>query len=211
MTFDSEDIADDMRRGFRALESLNEVNLAPGASFLPNVHEHVEILTYVRMGVLTHQDALGRPRRMGAGEFLRTSARCGTDQCKLKGSPGDYTQILQSCITPDRQNLKPSEEQKRFAVADRRGILRLIASPNGGDRSLRIRQDVQIHSALVDPGTHLIHELRPGRCAWLHVVKGRILLIDHCLRGGDGAALVGEAAVSLTAQEASEVLLFDLA
>jgi len=57
----------------------------------------------------------------------------------------------------------------------------------------------------------LIHELGRGRAAWLHVVKGRIQVLEDVLRAGDGAALVEEASVSLTAREPSEILLFDLA
>jgi len=179
---------------------------------LPHVlRDDVENVTYVLAGALVHHDSSGRLGRLATGEFQRASAGHGSSRREINGSLVDCAQIIQISITPDRADLKPTEEQKRFLVAERKGLLRLIASPNGSESSLRIHQDVRIYSSLVDPGTHLIHELRPGRSAWLHVVKGRIVLVDNCLRAGDGAALVGEPGLSLTAQEASEILLFDLA
>ena len=102
-------------------------------------------------------------------------------------------------------------EQKRFPVTERRGILRLMDSPDGKDGSLRMHPDIRVYSSLLDIGHHLIHELAPGRGAWLYGVKGRIRLFDHVLRAGDGASLVDEAAVSWTSLEPSEILPFDLA
>lgn len=212
MTFDSENVADPLRSGFCALESLNETTLRPGRGLTLRDHRaDVESITYVLAGTLIRQDSSGTLGRLEAGEFQRTRADRGTARRAVNGSLVDCVKIVQIAIKPDREHLRRSDEQKRFLVAERKGIFRLIASPNGHEASLRIRQDVQIYSSLIDPGTHLIHELRAGRSAWLHVVKGRILLLDYGLRGGDGAALVGEAAVSLTGQEASEILLLDLA
>jgi redox-sensitive bicupin YhaK (pirin superfamily) len=68
-----------------------------------------------------------------------------------------------------------------------------------------------VYSSILLLGSHLIHEIEDGRTAWLHVVKGRILLQDQSLRTGDGVALVDEPTASFTAQEPSEILLFDLA
>lgn len=31
-----------------------------------------------------------------------------------------------------------------------------------------------MYSALLDPGQHVIHELLPGRIAWLHLVQGEV-------------------------------------
>ena len=68
-----------------------------------------------------------------------------------------------------------------------------------------------MYSALLDPGQHVVHELAPVRGAWLHVVQGEITLGDLVLTAGDGAGVTTERAVSLTARERSEILLFDVA
>lgn len=207
MTFDSECPTDLLGRGFRALESLNEDGLAPGTSFLLQPRKDIEVLTYVREGTLTQEDSLGRTSVLQVGECGRSGAR----HRAANGSLTQYAHAFQCSITSARRDPRSRPEQKRFPVAERRGILRLMGSPDGKDGSLRMHQDVRVYSSLLDIGHHLVHELALGRGAWLHVVKGRIQLFDHGLRAGDGASLVDEAAVSWTAQEPSEILLFDLA
>ena len=211
MTFDRDSPTDPLRRGFRTLESLNEERLAPGVGFLLQPLKDLEVLTYVQEGTLMAEEPSGRNRALEVGECRHSSARSGTRRWVVNRSPTDYVHAFQSWTTPGAKDSRFRDEQKRFPVAERRGILRIMASPDGKDESLRMRQDIRIYSSLMDPGHHLIHELAPGRAAWIHVVKGRIQLVDHILRAGDGAALVDEPAVSWTAQEASEILLFDLA
>jgi redox-sensitive bicupin YhaK (pirin superfamily) len=118
--------------------------------------------------------------------------------------------LFQSVFTPGTKLPQPGGEKKRFTLAERRGILKLIASPDGKDNSLKIQQDVEMYSTLIQKGNHMIHELRPGRKAWLHVVKGQIDLSGLLLHAGDGAGFTDETAVSFTAQEPTEILLFDL-
>ncbi len=211
MTFDAESPADPLRLGFRSLETLNEERLAPGMGFLLHPQKDMEVLTYVLEGTLSEEDPSGGRRALETGECRRSSARSGTRHRAVNRSLTDSAHAFQSCIKPNRKDPRSRVEQKRFPLAGRRGILRLMASSDGKDESLRMDQDIRIYSSLLDPGHHLVHELVPGRAAWLHVVKGRIRLVDHELRAGDGASLVDEAAVSWTAQEPSEILLFDLA
>jgi redox-sensitive bicupin YhaK (pirin superfamily) len=210
-TFDGDSPSDPFRRGFRALESLNEERLAPGVGFLLQPQKDLEVLTYVQEGALIEEERSGKNRALELGECRHFSARSGTRHLAVNRSRTEYARAFQSCTTLGPKDSRCRDEQKRFPFAGRRGMLRIMASPDGKQESLRMRQDVRIYSSLLDPGHHLIHELAPSRAAWLHVVQGRIQLVDHILRAGDGASLVDEPAVSWTAQEASEILLFDLA
>jgi redox-sensitive bicupin YhaK (pirin superfamily) len=114
-------------------------------------------------------------------------------------------------MAPYLQEREPNYDHKYFPFSERHGTLRLIASPEPSEESLRLQQDARVFSSILDRGHHVAYELSPGRGAWLHVVAGRVRLLDHCLEAGDGVCVDGEAAVSFTAQEASEILLFDLA
>jgi quercetin 2,3-dioxygenase len=210
-TFDAECSTDPLRLGFRSLESLNEESLAPGEGFELRPSKNTEVFTYVREGTLTEEDPSGRSKVLEMGECRCVTVGSGTTHRAVNRSLTAYAHAFQCCITPDGKDLKSRSQQRRFPVAERRGILRLTVSPDGKDGSLRMHQDIRVYSSLMDPGHHLIHELAPRRAAWLHVVKGRIQLIDQSLGAGDGASLVDEAAVSWTAVEPSEILLFDLA
>jgi len=216
LTFDPGNEADRFRNGFRTLEALNEELPVSEMSLHPHPQD-VEIVTYVREGTLVHQDLAGALNHLGAGEFQRTSARRRIRHRVINGSLLNPAHVFQSCITPDGSELEPGSEQKRFPVVDREGVLRLVASPDGRVGSLCIQQDVRMYSSILLIGHHLIHELHPGRAAWLHVVKGRVLLKgrtllqDQRLGTGDAAAVENERAVSFTAEVPSEILLFDLA
>lgn len=211
MTFDSERPTDSLNMGFRALESLNEVGLAPEATFLLQPSRDIEVLTYVREGTLTQKDCWGKTRVLEVGECGCSGVQSGTKHRADNRSLTQYARAFQCIVASGRGSPKPRSERRRFPFAERRGILRLMASPDGKDGSLRMDRDIRIYSSVLEIGHHLIHELAPGRGAWLHVVKGRIQLFDHALRSGDGASLVEEPAVSWTAQESSEILLLDLA
>jgi redox-sensitive bicupin YhaK (pirin superfamily) len=209
-TFDFENSSDPLRGGFRTLETLNEEGLAPGSGFTLQPEKDLEILTYVFRGALMLEDPAGGTRVLEAGECGRSSARIGTPLRSFNGSLTDRAHVFQCRFTANRSSLKTQADKRRFPLAERRGVLRLILSPDGRNESLQLRQNARIYSSILDSGHHVVHELGSGRAAWLHVVSGRILLIDHILSAGDGASLVDEAAVSLTAQEPSEILLFDL-
>jgi redox-sensitive bicupin YhaK (pirin superfamily) len=210
-TFDPANLANPFHMGFRALESLNEVNLPVGTGFKLALGEDHEVVTYVRKGGLLVRNRPLNDQLLGPGWYQRTNSHPWTITRVPKTSPSHGTQLFLSSIRADPHELKASYEHKHFPFADQHGRLRLVASPHGEAGSLQIRQDVRLYSSLLEKGHHIVHELQVGRGAWLHVVAGRIRLIDQSLETGDGASLEDEAAVSFTAQEASEILLFDLA
>jgi quercetin 2,3-dioxygenase len=210
-SFNSENPFDPGHDGFRSLECLREEVLAPGAAFEFDAPRNLEVLSYVWMGSVLLVDPGGRTVALEMGECHRSAARTGARYRGVNDSRKEPARVFQALITPDRSVLQTPPEKRRFSIAERRGVLRLLVSRAGGDSSLRLRQDARIYSSILDPGHHLVHELTSGRGAWLQVVKGRLQLVDQILEAGDGAGLVEEPAVSLTAREPSEILLFDLA
>jgi len=211
MSFDERNSANPFHRGFRALGSLNEVRLFPGTEFTLPSEGVRESVTYVREGGLVVRHQPRREEFLGPGSCQRATARRLSVSGASGKSPFQGAHIFVSSMTSHWKNGASSCEYKHYPFADRRGALRLIASPEPCGTSLRLHQDVRIYSAVLDPGHHVIHELSPGRGGWLHVVSGNIGLIDQHLKTGDAVSIDEESAVSFTAQEASEVLLFDLA
>ena len=167
-------------------------------------------MTYVREGALAYGDSMGHSGVIHTGEFQHMTARRDIRHRETNVSRSDWAHVFQIWLRPSEAGLAPGREQKRFSAAERRGLLRVVASSDGRRGSLRIRQDAVLCSAILDPGQHVVHELGPGRCAWLHVVKGAVTLGDVVVGNGDGAGLSGERAVSLTARTETELLLVDL-
>lgn len=209
-TFDPRDRTNPVASGFGALELLDEDRLPPSAPIPQQPRGDAEIVTYVREGAVAYEDATGCSGVIRAGEFQRLAAVHGVRHGEANASRTDWAHVLQIRLRPSVTQLESGREQKRFSAAERRGRLRVVASPDAQRGSLRLRQDAGIYSALLERGQHLVHELLPGRGAWLHVVHGQLSLDDLVLSTGDGAAITTARAVSVTAREAVEILLVDL-
>ena len=209
-TFNSQDRTDPLADGFGTLEFLDEEHLSPGADVPLHPQHDAEIVTYVRAGTLAYEDSRGHSGVIRAGEFQRTTAGRGLRLRQTNASGTDWAHVFQIWLRPSEAELEPNHEQKRFSAAERRGILCVVTSPDGRRGSLRIHQDVMIYSVLLDPGQHVVHPLLPGHRAWLHLVEGEGTLDGVILTTGDGAGIQAEHAVSLTAQEKTEILLLDL-
>jgi quercetin 2,3-dioxygenase len=122
--------------------------------------------------------------------------------------------FLQIWLIPTKQGIAPSYEQKTFAPADRRGRLRLLASPDGRDASLTIHSDALINGSVLAAGESVPLALASDRHAWVQVARGRVHVNGRELAAGDGAALSEEPAVRLegiAGESDAELLVFDLA
>jgi hypothetical protein len=197
--------------GFRSLRVINEDWVAGGQGFPAHPHRDMEIITYILEGGIEHKDSLGTSSIIRPGDGQRMSAGRGIRHSEMNPSPTDAAHLLQIWITPDKSGHEPSYEQKTFPEEEKRGKLRLIASPDGQDGSVTIHQGAKLYVSLLSPGQEVKHELGKGRHAWLQIAKGSVELNGQKLVQGDGAAISEEKALSIKGTEDSEVLLFDLA
>lgn len=210
-TFSFAGYHDPRHMGFRELRVINEDRVQPGRGFDPHSHRDMEIVSYVIEGALEHRDSLGNGSVIRPGDVQRMSAGTGVTHSEYNPSDSELVHFLQIWILPEREGLPPSYEQKHFASEERSGSLRLVASHDGREGSVRLHQDVSLYASLLEPGRSVTHDLAPGRHAWVQVVRGTLELADATLAPGDGAAASEETALPLRAQEPAELLLFDLA
>ena len=209
-TFFGGGLADPLAGGFDTLELLDEFNLSPVARMPRHARRDTESVTYVREGSLAYDDSLGRSGIIQAGEFQRTTIGRGVRYNEENASQTDSAHVIRAALHPSRVGLAPGQERKRFSVAERRGGVHVVASGDARGGSLKLQQDVLVHSGLLEPGQHVAYELSPGRSVWLQVVQGELTLADIVLTAGDGVGIRAKHAVSFTAAADTEVLLFDL-
>ncbi len=197
--------------GFRQLRVLNEDRVTPGAGFPPHSHSNMEIISYVLEGALAHRDSMGNGGVIRPGEVQRMSAGTGVTHSEQNASPTEGLHFLQIWLVPNQRGLRPSYEQQNYPATQRQGKWRLIAAPDGSDGAVTIHQDARLYTTLLDAGQELDFSLAPERHAWVQVAKGAIKLNGQLLGQGDAAAVSAEERLAIVAQEAAEVLLFDLA
>ena len=208
-TFDVQSDSSPLARSFGDLVSFDEIRVPPGGA-LPNVNAGADTFTYVHTGVLEHRSA-GSSSLQRAGDF----------QCSAKSDPHEernasrkqWARVFRLRIASSSPRAVEGDErrvQQRFTAARRHNSLCAVASPDGASGSLALGSDVFIYSSVVDMGHHIVHALQPTRCAWLHMVRGKARVGEFELSEGDGIGVSESVAVSLTAQEDSEILLVDL-
>jgi redox-sensitive bicupin YhaK (pirin superfamily) len=209
-TFSFSNYYDPHFMGFRGLRVINEDTVAPGQGFPLHGHRDMEIISYVLQGGLAHKDSLGTGSVIRPGDVQRMSAGTGVRHSEFNASDTDPVHFIQIWIEPARTGIAPGYEQKAFPEADKRGRLRLVASPDGADGSLTIHQDARLYATILAPGQAVTHPLTHGRHAWVQVTHGTLTVNGEPLAQGDGAAISAEASVSLTGETEAEALLFDL-
>jgi redox-sensitive bicupin YhaK (pirin superfamily) len=210
-TFSFGDYFDPAQMGFRALRVINEDRVKPGQGFGMHGHRDMEIVTYVLEGALEHRDSMGNGSVLEPGELQRMTAGTGIRHSEFNPSDSQPVHLYQIWMLPERNGLEPSYEQIAFSLAGRQGKFQLMASPDGEGGSLTIRQDARLYLSVLRDGETVSHVLRPGRHAWLQVLRGAVALEGQSLSAGDGAAISGEERVDISSKCGSEVLLFDLA
>ena len=209
-SFSFADYYEPAHMGFGPLRVINEDRVQPGMGFGTHGHRDMEIVSYVLDGRLEHKDSMGNGSIIAPGDVQRMSAGRGVTHSEYNPSRDEGVHFLQIWIQPRITGITPSYEQVRIADDAKRGRLKLIASPDGADGSVTIRQDARIYAALVDGADAAAHPLAAGRRVYVHVARGSVAVNGTPLGAGDAAKIAAESTVALDRGRGAEVLLFDL-
>jgi len=212
-TFSFADYYDPDHMGFRALRVINDDRVDGGKGFGAHPHRDMEIISYVLDGALAHKDSTGTGETIRPGDVQRMSAGTGVVHSELNASKTDPVHFLQIWLLPDKRGIAPSYEQKTFGDADKRGKLRLVASPQGSDGSVTIHTDTKLYAGQFTGGETAELPIAQGRYAWVQVARGSLRVNGQDLAEGDGVAMGKESLVKIEGIDGgnAEVLVFDLA
>jgi redox-sensitive bicupin YhaK (pirin superfamily) len=209
-TFSFADYHDPKHMGFGALRVINEDRINPDQGFGTHGHRDMEIISYVLEGELAHKDSMGTGSTIVPGDVQRMSAGSGVRHSEFNHA-ASVTHFLQIWIEPDVRGIPPGYEQKHFDAASKRGRLRLIASSDAREGSVKIHQDASIYAALIDGKERAVHQLAKGRRAYVHVARGEVTVNGRPLKAGDALKATDTGEIVLEQGREAEVLLFDLA
>ncbi len=196
--------------GFGNLRVINEDRIAAGRGFGTHGHRDMEIISYVLSGELAHKDSMGNVKGIPPGDVQRMSAGTGVQHSEFNHADGQTTHFLQIWIEPNVTGIPPSYEQKSFSEAEKRGQLRLVASPDGAQGSVTIHADARLYSGLLDGEESVDLTLDPKRKTYVHLVRGELEVNGQRLQTGDAARLESETRLQLARGQSAEVLVFDL-
>ncbi len=201
---------DPKHMGFGPLLVINEDRVTPGQGFGTHGHRDMEIISYVLDGALEHKDSMGTGSVLHYGDVQRMSAGSGVRHSEFNHSQTDGLHFLQIWIQPNVTGIAPSYEEKHFSPETKQGKLRLVASSDGRQGSVLIHQNASIYASIMKEGDALEHALDEGRTAYVHLIRGSLVVNGTPLKAGDALKLTQEAKVTLAQAEDAEFLLFDL-
>jgi redox-sensitive bicupin YhaK (pirin superfamily) len=202
---------DSAHMGFGNLRVINEDRIEPGTGFGMHGHRDMEIISYVMSGAIGHKDSIGNGASIPPGDVQRMSAGSGIMHSEFNHEKNDATHFLQIWIVPNQLGVPPGYEQKTFTDAEKRGTLRLITSPDCADGSVSIHADARLYAGLFSGAESYTLSLNPRRKAYVHIVRGALLVNGQKLFAGDAAKLSEETQLTLSEGKDAEVLVFDLA
>ena len=171
--------------GFGPLRVINEDRVQPGAGFGTHGHRDMEIISYVLDGALEHKDNLGNGSVIRPGDVQRMSAGTGIRHSEMNHSETEPLHLLQIWILPAEEGIAPGYEQREFPAEERRGRLRLLASPDAEQESVRLHQDARLYGTLLAAGETVAHGIGDGRLAYIHVARGSLELDGERLNAGE--------------------------
>jgi quercetin 2,3-dioxygenase len=209
-SFSFADYFDPKHVEFGPLRVINEDRVAAGQGFGTHSHRDMEIISYVLSGELAHRDSIGNGSSIRPGDVQRMSAGRGVRHSEFNPSPASLVHFLQIWIQPNVQGIEPSYEEKRFAAEEKRGRLRLIASPDQSDGSVLIHQDARVYAGLLDGTESASLKVAPGRLLYIHVARGAVQANAVALEAGDALKLTDTEQLQLKDGRDAEVLVFDL-
>ena len=192
------------------LRVINEDRVAAGQGFGTHGHRDMEIISYVLDGELAHKDSMGNGSTIRPGDVQRMSAGSGVRHSEFNPSSTNPVHFLQIWIQPNAQGIEPSYEEKRFSVQEKRGRLRIIASPDQADGSVLIHQDARVYAGLFDGEETATLNVEPGRTLYVHVARGTVTANGTVLNGGDAVTLTDSEKLELNRGQQADVLVFDL-
>ena len=202
---------DPKHMGFGNLRVINEDRIAAGRGFGTHGHKDMEIISYVLSGELAHKDNMGNVKGIPPGDVQRMSAGTGVQHSEFNHADGQTTHFLQIWIEPNVTDIPPSYEQKTFAEPEKRGALRLVASPDGAQGAVTVHADARLYAGLFDGAEKVTLTLDPNRKTYVHLIRGQLEVNGTVLHAGDAAALASESLLTLAHGQSAEVLVFDLA
>jgi len=207
-TFSFGNYYDEKQMGFSALRVINDDNVAPDSGFQTHGHSDMEIISYVLRGEIAHKDSAGNIATLPPGEFQLMSAGSGIRHSEFNPSTKNDLHFLQIWIQPNVYGQAPGYQQKDFG--QQQGLT-LVASPDGKDGSMTIKQDALLYQLILSANADVTLPTSTNRKYYVHVIDGELKFDGQTIGAGDGAKIENITELHLIALNQNvKALVFDL-
>ncbi len=210
-TFSFDTYYDPQFLGYHSVRVINEEILQGGKGYGAHFHKEIELITYVLEGILEYQDNAGRTGVIRPGEVQLLSAGTGITHNEYNLSQHLPVHFIQIWVEPEQFGGEATYAQKLFSSAAKWGQWRLLISNNGREGSLRVHQDFDLYTTLLEEKEVIAFPALEDRYYWVQVISGKFFVQDLLLEAGDGASLINESTIEFKCIEGGELLFLDQA
>ena len=190
----------------------NDDVVHPGTGFETHPHRDMEIVTWVLSGELEHKDTLGNSGLIYPGLAQRMSAGRGIWHSEKNNTAGEDVHFVQMWVLPDTEAIDPGYQQLDINPELDRGGLVPIASGQGHNAAIAIRQKYAVlWGGRLKPGE--IVSVPDAPFAHVYLARGAADLEGAGrLNAGDAVRLTAAGAPTLTADatDGAEVLIWEM-
>lgn len=198
------------RMGFGKLRVINDDIVEPAMGFGTHPHENMEIISIPLRGSLRHQDSMGNQHIIESGEVQIMSAGTGLTHSEYNNSDTDEVNFLQIWVLPQKLNIQPRYDQKRFDAAKRQNEFQLVVSPDGAEDSISINQDAYFSLLDLEKDQTANYQLHsPNHGLYIFMLSGSLMLGDINLETRDGVEVVDTNNLALTARTHCQLLCIE--
>ncbi len=202
---------DPERVNFGLLRVLNDDTIAGGAGFGKHPHENMEIVTIPLQGALEHEDNTGHSEVLRPGDVQIMSAGRGIIHSEFNHLEDEETKLFQIWIFPEKTDIDPRYDQKKFEETARRNKWQLLVSPEKGNGALWINQQARIWRGRFSAGrTVALQRAETKAGVFLMVIAGSITLGDETLDRRDAVGIDEQILPELQINETSDLLLIEV-
>jgi redox-sensitive bicupin YhaK (pirin superfamily) len=197
----------------KSLYVWNDDEFAARHGFPLHYHRDVEIITYVRAGVVTHADTLGNTYEIRAGDIQVMSAGSGLQHSEFNRGETPL-KVFQIWIAPNRFGEPPAYATRTFLNGDARKELAVLASGLSEDmlsRPLPLRAQARLLAGRLEAGKSMRYDVPQGRDLYLVSAKGTVSINGLHVEEGDGVAIRQEASLTFEAVADTEIVAVELA
>jgi redox-sensitive bicupin YhaK (pirin superfamily) len=202
---------DPTRIHFGALRVLNDDSVAPGMGFGRHPHDNMEIISIPLEGDLEHQDNTGTKQVIRKGDIQVMSAGTGIEHSEKNKNDDQQVKFLQIWIIPNKKDVTPRYDQKKFTEEERKNKLLTIISPIGEKEGVNIHQDAWFSLSKLDKGTELNYSLKnKDHGVYAFLLEGDITINEIILNRRDGLGISEVEDLKIKANADAEILLMEV-
>ncbi|GAA4278682.1 pirin family protein [Aquimarina mytili] len=193
--------------GLAQLGRIDYSEIKPGTIVGMHPHQYDEIFSYMRKGVMTHEDSTGNLIEIGGMHLMMMNAGTGIYHEERVPENGEKVDMLQIFMRPSKDNFQPRVQFSKLNALNSENQWRLVAGSTSSEAPLEINSEIAVWDAHINKSIEL--KVSKNKIGLLYVFNGKVKIKDNVLGKFESAVLDENITVGLVSSSA-DLLYFEM-